>query len=54
MFWNGVECVSGVLVVHDVVQNLENQASKAYFREKSALPDVSQITAHTAEVLCLV
>jgi hypothetical protein len=51
MFQNGVECVSGILVVQDVVQNPEKQALKAYFGEKSALPDESEITAHTAEVL---
>jgi len=49
-----VECVSGVLLVQDVVQNPEKQALKAYFGEKSALPDGSEITAHTAEVLHLV
>jgi hypothetical protein len=54
MFQNGVECVSGILVAQDVVQNPEKQASKAYFGEKSGLPDGSEITAHTAEVLHLV
>jgi hypothetical protein len=53
-FKNGVECVSGILVVQDVVQNPEKQALKAYFGEISSLPDGSDITAHTAEVLCLV
>ena len=54
MFRKGVECVSGILVVQDVVQNPEKQALKAYFGEISSLPDGSDITAHTAEVLCLV
>jgi hypothetical protein len=49
-----VECVSGILVVQDVVQNPEKQALKAYFGEISTLPDGSEITAHTAEVLHLV
>jgi hypothetical protein len=49
-----VECVSGILVVQDVVQNPEKQALKAYFGEISSLPDGSDITAHTAEVLRLV
>lgn len=54
MFQNGVECVSGILVVQNVVQNLETQAFKAYFGEKSSFPDGSDIAAHTAEVLRLV
>jgi hypothetical protein len=54
MFWNGVECISGILVVQDVVQNPEMQALKDYFGDTSTLPDNSEITAHTAEVLRLV
>jgi len=54
MFRNGVECLSGILVVQDVVQNPEKQALKSYFGEPSSLPDQSDITAHTAEVLRLV
>ena len=54
MFRNGVECISGVLVVQDVVQNPELQAQKAYHGDVSSLPDKSNITAHTAEVLRLV
>jgi hypothetical protein len=54
MFRNGVECVSGILVVQDVVQNPEKQTLKAYYGEVSTLPDGSEIGAHTAEVLRLV
>jgi len=51
---NGVECISGVLVVQDVVQNPEQQSRKVYHGDISALPDKSTIPAHTAEVLRLV
>jgi hypothetical protein len=54
MFCNGVECISGILVVQDVVQNSEQQSLKAYYATKSSLPDESEIAAHTAEVLHLV
>ena len=54
MFCNGVECISGVLVVQDVVQLPEQQARKDYHAELSALPNGSPILAHTAEVLRLV
>jgi hypothetical protein len=54
MFCNGVQCASGILVVQDVVQNPEKQALKPYYGEHSSLPDQSEITAHTAEVLRLV
>jgi len=54
MFRNGVECISGILVVQDVVQNPEMQSLKDYFGDTSTLPDNSEITAHTAEVLRLV
>jgi hypothetical protein len=49
-----VICVSGILVLYDVVQNPEKQALKAYFEGKSAFPDGSEITAHMAEVMHLV
>jgi hypothetical protein len=42
------------LVVQDVVQNPEQQALKSYYATQSTLPDDSDITAHTAEVLWLV
>jgi hypothetical protein len=51
MFRNWVECVSGILVVQDVVQNPEKQTLKAYYGEVSTLPDGSEISAHTGEVL---
>ncbi len=54
MFRNGVECITGVLVVQDVVQNPEKQSLKTYHGDVSALPDNSTIPAHTAEVLRLV
>jgi hypothetical protein len=54
MFRNGVECISSVLVVQDVVQNPELQARKPYSGLPSSMPDSSDIQAHTAEVLLLV
>jgi hypothetical protein len=54
MFCNGVECISGVLMVQDVVQNPEQQSLKAYYATKSSRPDGSEVSAHTAEVLHLV
>jgi hypothetical protein len=52
MFQNGIEYISGVLVV--VIQNPELQTQKAYHGDLSLLPDKFTITAHTAEVLWLV
>ncbi len=40
--------------MQDFVQNPELQAQKAYHGDVSSLPDKSNITAHTAEVLRLV
>jgi hypothetical protein len=40
MFRNGVECISGVLVAHDVVQLLqlpEQQSAKSYNGERSSM-----------------
>jgi hypothetical protein len=46
MFQNGVECVPGILVVKDVVQNPEQQSSKPYFAEPSTIPDGSDKSYH--------
>ena len=54
MFRIGVECITGLLVVQDVVQNSEQQSRKDYSFVRSNLPDKSPILAHTAEVLRLV
>jgi hypothetical protein len=54
MFCNGVECISGILVAQDVVQNPEQQSLKAYHATKLSLPGGSDVAAHTAEVLHLV
>jgi hypothetical protein len=54
MFRNGVECISGILVVQDVVQNSEQQSLKSHFGESLTLPNGADIGAHTAEVLWLV
>jgi hypothetical protein len=54
MFCNGVKCISGVLVAQDVVQNPEQQSRKSFHGERSFMPDKSDITAHTVEVLRLV
>jgi len=54
MFRNGVECVSGILAVQDIVQNPEQQSKKRYFVQLSSMPNASDISAHTAKVLRLV
>jgi len=54
MFRNGVECISGVLVVQDIVQNPGQQSRKPYNGLPSAMLDNSEIMVHTAEVLRLV
>jgi len=54
MFKNGVECISGVLVAHNVVQLPEQQSAKSFNGETSCIHDRSDITAHTAEVFWLV
>jgi hypothetical protein len=51
MFCNGVECISGVLVIQDVVQNPEIQSRNAYYGERSFMLDKSDMTSHAAEVL---
>ncbi len=43
MFHNGVECITGLLVVQDVVQNSEQQSRKDYSVVRSNLPDKSII-----------
>ncbi len=52
MFQNGVECVSGILVVQDVVQNLEKQAFKAYFG-KNLPPLMGQILQPIQQKCCV-
>ncbi len=42
------------MAVQDVVQNPEQQALKSYYATQSTLPDGSDITAYTVEVLRLV
>jgi hypothetical protein len=54
MFRNGIECITGILVVQYFVQNPEQQSRKVYHGDVSALPDKSTVPAHTAEVLHLV
>ena len=44
MFCNGVGYISDVLVVQDVVQNPEILSRKAFHRERSFMPDKSDIT----------
>jgi hypothetical protein len=51
MFRNGVECMSGILVFQDVVQDAEVMKQKEYFGEKSSMPNGMEIPAHAAEVL---
>ena len=51
MFWNGVECMSNVLVFQDVVQLHEVQSPKKYFGEESHLPNKANIRSHAAEDL---
>jgi hypothetical protein len=54
MFRNGVECITGVLVVQDVVQLSEQQSQKDFLGLRSSRPDGAEISAHTAEVIRLV
>jgi hypothetical protein len=51
MFRNGVECMSGILVFQDVVQDAEVMKQNEYFGEKSSMPNGMEIPAHAAEVL---
>jgi hypothetical protein len=51
MFCNEVECISGILVFQDVVQNPELQSRKDFHGEQLSLPGNLPITAHTAKVL---
>lgn len=51
MLKNGIECISGILVFQDVVQQPEHQQQKKFQGEQSHLPDRAPIQAHTAEVL---
>jgi hypothetical protein len=51
MLCNGVECISGIFMVQDVVRNSEQQSLKANHATKSSLPDGSDVAAHIAEVL---
>jgi hypothetical protein len=43
MFRNGVECMSGILVFQDVVQDAEVMKQNEYFGEKSPMPDSSTL-----------
>jgi hypothetical protein len=51
MFRNGVECISGILGLQDVVQDVEVMKQKEYFGEKSSVLNGMEIPAHKAEVL---
>jgi hypothetical protein len=54
MFCNGVECIFGILVFQDVVQEPELQSQKDFHGEKASLPGNPPITTHTAKVLAKV
>jgi len=51
MFWNGVECISGILIHQDIIQLPELQASKEFHDEPSHLLGCSEIPAHVTKVL---
>jgi hypothetical protein len=51
IFQNGVECISGLLVFQDIVQNHEMQSCKSYFNKDSSLPGNPPITTHATKVL---
>jgi hypothetical protein len=51
MFRNAVECITGLLVFQDVVQNPEMQSCKSYFNEELLPPGYPPTAAHAAEVL---
>ena len=48
---NSAECVTGMIVNHDIVQGQAEQAKKKYVDAKSSLPKGERIQAHVAEVL---
>ena len=51
MIRNGVDCISGIFVHHDVVQEAAAQSDKKYVGEKSHMPKKEPIPVHIAEVL---
>lgn len=51
MIRNGVECVTGIFVHHDIVQGAAQQSNKKYLGEPSHLPKGEKINTHIAEVL---
>lgn len=51
MIQNSAECVTGMIVNHDIVQGQAEQARKKYVDAKSSLPKGERIQAHVAEVL---
>jgi hypothetical protein len=51
MFRNGVECMSGILVFQDLVQDAEVMKQNECFGEKYSIPNGMEIPAHAAEVL---
>ena len=51
MMRNGVECISGILVFQDIVQNPEKQCQKEFVGTRSHMPRSELITAYVAEVL---
>ena len=51
MIRNSAECITGMIIHHDIVQSSAEQAKKKYVDEKSSLPKGEKIHVHVAEVL---
>ena len=51
MIKNGCECITGMMVHHDIVMGSVHQGAKKYNDETSHLPRGEQILGHVAEVL---
>ncbi len=51
MIRNSAECMTGMIVNHDIVQGQAEQVKKKYVDAKSSTPKGERIQAHVAEVL---
>jgi hypothetical protein len=51
MFRNGAECICGILVFRDIVQDAGVIKAKEYFGETSSMLHVMEIPAHSADVI---
>ena len=51
MIHNSAECITGMIIHHDIMQSSAEQAKKKYVDEKSSLPKGEKIHVHVVEVL---